>query len=264
MKVCLCALSDFPGQSEKILQYQSFFESRHIRCEILPMCLSPAGFRQKAEQFNEAAASHAFDWLVDVSGGDLANGVLEYLDYEVWKNSPTKYAGFSDCSVICNALYAKTGKPSLLAGIWLQNDLDAFACMLETADPDPVIEGAPLEADQMVLGGNLRCFLKLAGTPYFPDCRGSQIVLESSSMKPNAFISLLAQLKQMGVLDQAAGLMFGRFNAIERQYPNLECFVGQVLHMLDIHLPVRWCPAIGHIENGQSIWIGRKGNLNVE
>lgn len=30
-----------------------------------------------------------------------------------------------------------------------------------------------------VLGGNIRCFMKLNGTPYFPDLTGKILVLES-------------------------------------------------------------------------------------
>ena len=46
--------------------------------------------------------------IFDVSGGDLANGVLSYLDYEWMSQHPKPFFGYSDLSVVLNALYTKT------------------------------------------------------------------------------------------------------------------------------------------------------------
>ena len=50
--------------------------------------------------------------IFDVSGGDLANGVLSYLDYEWMSQHPKPFFGYSDLSVVLNALYTKTGQSS--------------------------------------------------------------------------------------------------------------------------------------------------------
>ena len=52
--------------------------------------------------------------IFDVSGGDLANGVLPYLDYDVIEKSSKKFWGYSDLTTVLNAIYAKTGNPSVL------------------------------------------------------------------------------------------------------------------------------------------------------
>ena len=52
--------------------------------------------------------------IFDISGGDLANEVLEYLDFEIIKNNPKAFFGYSDLTTIINAIYSKTGNVSYL------------------------------------------------------------------------------------------------------------------------------------------------------
>lgn len=48
--------------------------------------------------------------ILDLSGGDLANELLPYLDYEVIGKSQAEFWGYSDLTTILNAIYAKTGR----------------------------------------------------------------------------------------------------------------------------------------------------------
>ena len=52
--------------------------------------------------------------IFDISGGDIANGILPYLDYEAIAVCDKKFWGYSDLTTVINAIYAKTGKPSAL------------------------------------------------------------------------------------------------------------------------------------------------------
>lgn len=52
--------------------------------------------------------------IYDISGGDLANGVLKYLDFDVIANSGKRFWGYSDLTTVINAIYAMTGKSSVL------------------------------------------------------------------------------------------------------------------------------------------------------
>ena len=52
--------------------------------------------------------------IFDISGGDVANGILPYLDYDVIANSPKIFLGYSDLTTVLNAIYQKTGRASVL------------------------------------------------------------------------------------------------------------------------------------------------------
>ena len=52
--------------------------------------------------------------IYDISGGDVANSILPYLDFEVIKKSDKEFWGYSDLTTVINAIYKKTGKASVL------------------------------------------------------------------------------------------------------------------------------------------------------
>lgn len=52
--------------------------------------------------------------IFDLSGGDIANEILPYLDFKIIARSHAVFWGYSDLTTILNAIYAKTGKSSVL------------------------------------------------------------------------------------------------------------------------------------------------------
>ena len=51
--------------------------------------------------------------IYDISGGDLANQVLDGLDYAAIRRSRAVFWGYSDLTTVINAIYAQTGKSSV-------------------------------------------------------------------------------------------------------------------------------------------------------
>ena len=70
--------------------------------------------QQRAEALMKFYRDEEIKGIFDVSGGDLANGVLPWLDYEVIAKSGKAFWGYSDLTTVVNAITAKTGKPSIL------------------------------------------------------------------------------------------------------------------------------------------------------
>ena len=52
--------------------------------------------------------------IFDISGGDIANEILEYIDYEVIKENYKPFFGYSDLTTVLNALVGKTDKINYL------------------------------------------------------------------------------------------------------------------------------------------------------
>jgi len=67
----------------------------------------------------------------------------------------------------------------------------------------------------VVVGGNIRCLLKLAGTEYFPDIQGKILLLEARSGQVPQMVTYLNQLKQMGVFDKVSGILLGTFTEMD-------------------------------------------------
>ncbi len=190
--------------------------------------------------------------IFDVSGGNLANGVLSHLDYEEIAESSAIFCGYSDLTTLVNAIYARTGKASLLYQI--RNIVSVSHEDLFHIDYE-FVQGSKLQG--IVVGGNVRSFLKLAGTPYMPELTGKVLLLEARSGLDKQVETYMAQLSQMGVFEQVSGILLGTFSQLEaiegmpRQEEILKKYVRE-------DLPIAVTGNIGHGLDSKAIWIGKE------
>lgn len=205
--------------------------------------------------------------IFDISGGDLANGILPYLDYDVIADSEKLFWGYSDLTVVINAIYTKTGKPSVLYQI--RNLLYEHGKKQIENFHNTVINGKDdlfrlnyrfLQQKEMrgiVVGGNIRCFLKLAGTEFMPDLEGKILLLESYSGTVPRIEACLRQLQQLGAFEKTAGILLGTFTQMqaEKCIPTVETLVCEIAGK---NLPIAVTGDIGHGTDSKGIVIGRE------
>lgn len=175
---------------------------------------------EKASELNELFSEPGISRIYDMSGGDVAHELLPFLDYEAIGRSEADFYGYSDLTVIHNAIYAKTGKTGVL---WspmnlLRSDSEGQKARFDKPDmfrfQTEFLQGNHMEGT--VLGGNTRCFLKLAGTPYFPDLTGKILLLEARSGDEQQILAYFARLDLLGVFEQVSGMILGTFSQLER------------------------------------------------
>ena len=208
--------------------------------------------------------------IYDISGGDLANGVLKYIDFDVIANSRKRFWGYSDLTTVINAIYAMTGKSSVLYQVknmvYSEADLQKkrFGDYLSGNKESlfdfnyEFLHGNHMEG--IVVGGNIRCLLKLAGTKYWPDMNGKILLLESLGGGSGQVATLFTQLEHIGVFEQVSGVLLGTFTNYEKA--NLELSVYDLLKMHVLSsLPVATTTEIGHGHNSKAIEIGEKLEL---
>lgn len=203
--------------------------------------------------------------IFDVSGGDIANEILPWLDFSVIGASEKEFWGYSDLTTILNGIYTKTGKASTLYQVrnLIKNDgINQMRHFQET-----VLEGQNslysfayefLMGEQMegvVVGGNIRCLLKLAGTEYWPDMRGKILLLEAWSGGAPQMATYLAQLHQLGVFSLVSGILLGTFTMMEadEEWPDVETLVREYLPE---NMPLARTSQIGHGSDSRAIRIG--------
>lgn len=205
--------------------------------------------------------------IFDISGGDLANGVLPYLDYAVIAKSSKKFWGYSDLTTVVNAIYAKTGKSSVLYQVrnliydhGVQQVVDFRNVMVEHGADLYKIDCRFVQGEEMqgiVIGGNIRCFLKLAGTEYMPDFTDRILLLESYSGTVAKMETYLCQLKQMGAFDKAAGILLGTFTEMEEKNC-VPCMAELVQSFAGKEMPIAVTKDIGHGTDAKAIVIGKE------
>ncbi|MFZ2332639.1 MAG: LD-carboxypeptidase, partial [Lactobacillus delbrueckii] len=169
--------------------------------------------RELESFFLDPEMAHIFD----ISGGDLANTVLVHLDLDQIKDSQAVFYGYSDLTTILTAL-AKNGNQAVnfqLRNCLVNKDLlksgyfDRLLAGKEAAKELDELEVTFVRGSKMagpVYGGNLRCLLKLAGTPYWPDFTGSILLLEAYRGQPELVASLLEQCRETGIFNQISGV----------------------------------------------------------
>jgi len=205
--------------------------------------------------------------IFDISGGDIANGILPYLDYDVIADSSKLFWGYSDLTTVLNAIYTKTGKISVLYQIRNllyqhgERQLEDFVNTV-IADKNALfdIQCDLIQQKEMhgiVVGGNIRCFLKLAGTEYMPDFTDKILLLESYSGAAAQMETYLCQLKQMGAFDKAAGILLGTFTQMETDQciPDMKTLIRS---FVSSDLPIAVTGDIGHGTDAKGIMIGRR------
>ena len=223
--------------------------------------------KEKGESFMSLYRNIEIKAIFDISGGDLANEVLPYLDYEFISKNPKPVFGYSDVTTVLNAINSQASIPTYLYQI--RNLIYDFKEMQQTNFENSVfndkndlfnfsynfIQGEKIEG--IVVGGNIRCLLKLAGTKYMPDFTGKVLFLESMGGEAALMSAFLNQLKQLGVFDKINGLILGTFSKMQEN--NISPSITELaLSIIDNPtLPIAKTEEIGHSSNSKSIIIGK-------
>lgn len=233
--------------------------------------------RQRAEALMNFYRDEEICVIFDISGGDLANEVLPFLDFDVIAKSGKQFWGYSDLTVILNAIYGKTGQTSVLYQVRNliydhgETQIQNFCSTVLDGKDDlfrfsyHFLQGDVLEG--IVVGGNIRCLLKLAGTPYWPDMCGKVLLLEAFGGTVAQMVTYLNQLQQIGVFEQISGLLLGTFTRMEEMgcEPAMEMLAKQYAGE---KLPIVKTGEIGHgtdakgIVIGEEIFLSKEGNDN--
>ncbi len=269
--------------------------------------------KERAETLMDFYKDETVDVIFDVSGGDVSQEVLDYLDYDVVASAksqagkPKVFWGYSDLTVLLNAIYAKTGNSGVLyqvryienmiqknvaivneirAGIKDKSSKDMYSNMF--SPQYHFLRGK--EMSGVLVGGNVRCLLKLADTEYFPDMTGKILFLEARSGLEKEMRDYLSQLQQMGVFEKINGLFLGTFTRWDEENARLDqqdvfqkdnglkqetmanaCMEKKqmtmerlVMEYLPKDLPVAKTLEVGHAKTSKALRIGKHLRLVVD
>lgn len=175
----------------------------------------------RAEDLNEAFGDKNVKAILTVIGGHNSNQILKYIDYNLIKENPKIFCGFSDITALSNSIHAKTGLVTysgphyssfgMLKGF--EYTLDYFKKMffeeeefkiesskewsndlwfidqenrefIQNEGMFVINEG---EAEGEIVGGNLCTLNLLQGTPYMPNIEDKILFLEDDGMADKIF-----------------------------------------------------------------------------
>jgi len=219
----------------------------------------------RAEELMSFYENKEIKAIFDISGGDIANEVLDYLDYDVIKRNYKPFFGYSDLTTVLNTLESQTNEVNYLYQIlniieneeirtnfkntFMKNEQILFDVKWR------FLQGSSVEGE--VIGGNIRCFLKLVGTKYFPKVDNKVLFIEGLGTSVEGLITHLSQLKQMNVFCNISGLLIGTFTKIEKEISVEELF-ELIQEYIPSSLAVAKTQEVGHAKNSKALKIGEK------
>ena len=214
--------------------------------------------------------------IFTVKGGDMVNGILPYIDFENIKNNPKIFCGMSDIIVLLCAINKMTGLITFHCQdyIWFGKDevtdydkneiVDKLFNANKTINPfdnrefynfkDEVIEGK-------IYGTNVRCLLKLSGTPYMPDLSNAVLFLEGYHSDIIQWNYMLEQMSQMGVLNKA--IVFGYIYQLQFT-ENDKYNIVEELRKINADIPVVKTNDFGHKHGNSIIPIGANVKISKD
>lgn len=222
---------------------------------------------EKARALEKLFLDKDIKMIFDISGGDLANEALDFLDFNLIKENPKPFFGYSDLTVLLNAIYSQCHITTYnyqlrnLVGKFKEEQMQNFKASFIEGKEDIFnldykwINGSHLEG--IVVGGNIRCLLKLAGTKYMPNFKDKILFLESFSGNSAKMVTYITQYKNLGVFNEVKGIILGEFTEMERE--NLKPDIVEILKRVigEINIPILKTRDLGHSADAKCIPIGK-------
>ena len=211
---------------------------------------------QRAEHLHRLWSDPDVRAIVAIRGGYGCQRMAGLLDWELFRREPKWFVGFSDVTVLLNALPQQAGLVAVhgpmaisMARSEPRNVASLFALM--TGELDQRIRPKELEVLRggsgrgRLVGGNLTTLVHMLGTPWDSLWDGCILVLEDTNEPLYRLDRMFTQLAQAGRLDRLAGLLLGDFDAGE----------GDLLADLRFQEAV-WSRVMELVPPGFPVWAG--------
>lgn len=182
---------------------------------------------QRLEDLHAMYSDPNVKWLVANRGGRNSNQLLERLDFDLIRRVNKPLIGYSDITVLLNAIYVRTGHVQIhgpMASVELESNdkttRESFLAALNSRDQRFSMRDfgevwKSGSAKGVLLGGNLMSLETLLGTPYEPDWSGAVFFWEEVSEPISRLDRTLTHFKHAGVWDKVAGVIIGHLEDIK-------------------------------------------------
>jgi muramoyltetrapeptide carboxypeptidase LdcA involved in peptidoglycan recycling len=241
------------------------FTVKTIYAPLPEPCTHTQQIQHRVSELHSAFSDPSIKAIICTIGGLSANELLPFINWDLIKNNPKIFCGYSDITLLHLSIFSMTGLrtfygPAAITqfaeipkplGFTVEHFLKVL-CQGEKVgfmprsemwtdefgdwdnetvaqEQDGMLKPRKLEnnpgwkwlrggkAEGRIMGGCLPSLLQLAGTKYWPDLKGRILLLENpEGERPDGPLpfdqtrSLMADLVNLGVWDEIAGLMVGR------------------------------------------------------
>ena len=206
--------------------------------------------KDRADEFNDAFRNDDIKMILCARGGYGSIHILPYLDYDLVREHPKIFVGYSDITALHFALNKLSG-------------LVTFHGPMPASDPDEynsnafkhfinVLSGKSNDLSAFVnvfvkyiykgkargksMGTNISVGASLIGTPYYPNPAGKILFSEDTGITSGDLDRYFSVMQLTGILKKLQGFVFGEFrqiNEMEEPMPYIEDIIQQYIEELE-------------------------------
>lgn len=226
----------------------SMLEGMGYKVRLAPEALRKTGYlagsdEQRARLFNTMWADPEIKALLAVRGGYGSLRMIDLLDMNLVRSQPKMLIGYSDISVILNAIFKETGLVNFLGPVATslpRCDRESIASFSRILAGEYIVKHQPAALDILnggqargrLLGGNLTSLLHLLATPHELSWNNAILILEEVGESAYRIDRMLTHLSKAGRFKGLAGLILGSFT----EAPFADAVDGEVIRRRVVEL----------------------------
>ncbi len=234
----------------------------------------------RAEDINQMFADQTVKGIFCLRGGNGSGRLMRLLDYNLIRQNPKVFVGYSDITNLHMAFNRLCGFVTyhgpMVSSNMLEHYDDYTRCSfeavlnmekyLEFTNPcDENIECLiPGCAQGKLIGGNLSLLINMLGTFYAPVMQGAILFIEDIHENIANIDRMVGQLRLLGVFDQIAGLILGDFSECNND-GDPSFLIDEYIRdeFKDLKIPVLYKVKVGHCYPTGSFPMGAHCILNA-
>lgn len=230
--IALITPASTPGDSSRVEKGSKFLIDRGYRTVLTPNAMKRRGYlagtdEERISDIHWAFSNKEVKAVISLRGGYGAGRLLPGIDYDLIKNNPKIFCGYSDLTTLQMAFYKKAGLVTFsgpmaavdFGGKLSNYTIDNFFNLVENGWQGEIVtpDGTELYGNNKgtatgeIAGGNLAVFCSIMGSEYLPDPVGKIFFFEDVSEPPYRIDRFLNQLLINNYFRNAAGFIFGKF-----------------------------------------------------
>jgi len=228
----ICPASSISKDSPRIPVMEKYLASLGFNIKYGASFTSSYGYLAGSDELRAKDVENMFvddevNAIICMLGGYGSSRMVDLIDFEKIKSHPKLFMGFSDVTVLLNAINQRANIPTVhgVVGIYLGNpkmdifsfkDFESLIFKKQIGrvlkNPDDLCEtmnGGIVQGE--IVGGNLSLIATLVGTEYDIDFTDKIVFIEEVEEAPYKIDRYLSTLRLSGKLEKAKGFIFGYF-----------------------------------------------------
>ncbi len=235
--------------------------------------------KDRADELMSAFKDDNVKAIFCARGGYGSIHILSLLDYDLIKDHPKIFMGYSDITALHLAINRNSNlitfhgpmvssEEELISKSVFKNFMEILSgksLKINTYDDRLMKYIIPGRAEGLSLGTNISLVASLLGTHYIPETRGKIFFIEDTDVTSGDIDRYFFSMKLADIVEQFNGFVFGDFKAIfdkEEPMPSIEDVVQKFMN--EINKPSLYGAPFGHGEEQMVIPLNAKVRISDE